>query len=453
MGFLLKAARPSGKSVRPRGSLKRPFADTRCVTSGTGAASLNPRMHSRPLSRWSPLFALLYLGFAEGGAFAKSSPLAGAVDWSWLRASDGVLSRSQFVEGLNEVYAPGGAASGCVEIGDRSVRIRTGESTWTEVAFAQESGAAKTSERFWRRASEMGAAPAEKPLKGVRIAIDPGHLGGDWAKMEGRFFQMGSSRPVREGDLTLAVAKKLKPQLEKLGADVYLLRSSSRPVTPERPKSLRGPAMAEIKGTPTPERIQTQSELFFYRISEIRARAQQVNQRLKPDVVLCLHFNAEDWGEPEHPQLQPRNHLHALVNGCYGAKELEWDDVRSEMLAQLFERTAAEALPLTEAVVGALAEETGLPPFTYFSSNARRVGETPYVYVRNLLANRLYRAPVVFLEPYVMNSEPVWKRVQMGDYSGEKPVDGVLCKSLTNEYASGVAEGLARYYRRMRVKP
>jgi hypothetical protein len=52
-----------------------------------------------------------------------------------------------------------------------------------------------------------------------------------------------------------------------------------------------------------------------------------------------------------------------------------------------------------------------------------------------------------------MNSEPVWKRVQMGDYSGEKLVDGVLCKSLTNEYASGVAEGLARYYRRMRVKP
>jgi hypothetical protein len=164
-------------------------------------------------------------------------------------------------------------------------------------------------------------------------------------------------------------------------------------------------------------------------------------------------LNAEEWGEPEHPQLQPRNHLHALVNGCYGARELEWDDVRSEMLAQLFERTTSEALPLTEAVVGALAEETGLPPFTYFSPNARRVGGTAYVYARNLLANRLYRAPVVFLEPYVMNSEPVWKRVQMGDYAGEKTVEGVPRKSLVSEYASGVAEGLARHYRRVRVKP
>ena len=378
--------------------------------------------------------------------------MAGAVDWSWLRTCDGVLSRAECVRLLDEMYAPGGAAAGCVEVGERTVRIRTGEAVWTEVAFAQEGATSKAPERFWRAASEMGAAPAERPLKGVRVAIDPGHLGGDWAKMEGRFFQMGRSRPVREGDLTLGVAKKLKPQLEKLGAEVTLLRTSSRPLTPERPKTLRGPAMAELKGSPTPERIQTQSELFFYRISEIRARAQQVNQRFKPDVVLCLHFNAEEWGEPEHPQLQPRNHLHALVNGCYGAKELEWDDVRSEMLVQLFERTTAEALPLTEAVVGALAEETGLPPFTYFSSIARRVGSSAYGSARNLLANRLYRAPVVFLEPYVMNSEPVWKRVQMGDYSGEKTIDGVPRKSLTNEYATGVAEGLARYYRGARVK-
>ena len=89
---------------------------------------------------------------------------------------------------------------------------------------------------------------------------------------------------------------------------------------------------------------------------------------------------------------------------------------------------------------------SGLPPFTYFSSNAKRIGEGPYVYARNLLANRLYKAPVVFLEPYVMNSSPVWKRVQMGDYRGLKSVDGESVPSLMSEYASGVAQGLVRYY-------
>jgi N-acetylmuramoyl-L-alanine amidase len=449
MGFLL---RPTlGSNAKARGG-KRNLRNTSGVTSRRNGSKIHTHMHPRPLPRWFPFLALLFLGPLQAAVFARSSPLAGAVDWTWLRACDGVLTRSQFVKLLDEMYAPNGAAAGCIEVGERAVRIRTGDDVWTEVAFAPEGVPTKAPERFWRTPSEMGAASLERPLKGVRVAIDPGHLGGDWAKMEGRFFQMGRSRPVREGDLTLAVAKKLKPQLEKLGAEVQLLRTSSRPLTPDRPKTLLGPAAAELKGSPTPERLQTQSELFFYRISEIRARAQQVNQRWKPDVVLCLHFNAEEWGEPEHPQLQPRNHLHALVNGCYGAKELDWDDVRSEMLAQLFERTSAEALPLTEAVVGALAEETGLPPFTYFSANARRVGGSAYVYARNLLATRLYRAPVVFLEPYVMNSEPVWKRVQMGDYSGEKTIDGVPRKSLTNEYASGVAEGLARYYRGARVK-
>jgi N-acetylmuramoyl-L-alanine amidase len=442
-----------GNVPRRRGFKTRPQA-TAGVTSVADAFTTWGSMHPDRPPRCLPflLFALLLLGAAGENVFARTSPLAGPVDWSWLGACAGVLTRARFVELLDGTYAPGGAAAGCVEIGDRSVRIRTGDASWTEVAFAPDGADAKKPERFWRKASEMGTASPERPLKGVRIAIDPGHLGGDWAKMEGRFFQMGNTRPVREGDLTLAVAKKLKPQLEKLGAEVQLLRSSSRPVTPDRPKNLRAAAAAELKGSPSPERLQTQSELFFYRVSEIRARAEQVNHRWKPDLVLCLHFNAEEWGEPEHPQLQPRNHLHALVNGCYGAKELELDDIRSEMFAQLFEGTTAEALPLTEAVVGALAEETGLPPFTYFSSNARRVGKTAYVYARNLLANRLYRAPVVFLEPYVMNSGPVWKRVQLGDYSGEKMVDGIPYKSITAEYAAGVVEGLARYYRQARVQ-
>jgi hypothetical protein len=45
-----------------------------------------------------------------------------------------------------------------------------------------------------------------------------------------------------------------------------------------------------------------------------------------------------------------------------------------------------------------------------------------------------------------MNSNPVWKRVQMGDYRGVKSVDGASVTSLVSEYASGVAEGLGRYY-------
>ena len=59
-------------------------------------------------------------------------------------------------------------------------------------------------------------------------------------------------------------------------------------------------------GPADPEKEQTigwQRELLFYRNSEIRRRASLVNYRLRPDLVLCLHFNAEPWGDPSHPKL------------------------------------------------------------------------------------------------------------------------------------------------------
>ncbi len=397
-----------------------------------------------------PLFCVLLLSSVPT-LLAKTSPLAPPPDWGWLDACARTFSKAEFEQLLNTFYAQNGASAGCVEYGENSVRIRTDGDNWREVPFANEGvRATQGAKRFWRRAAEMGPAPSGRPLQGLKIAIDPGHLGGEWASMEERFFQVGKTRPVVEGDLTLAVAKRLKPVLEKLGAQVLLLRKSDLPATPDRPDTLRKMAAVDLSEPFTADRLRRHSELFFYRISEIRARAQLVNEHAKPDIVLCLHLNAEEWGEPENPQLQPRNHLHALVNGCYGARELEWDDIRSEMLRHLFGRVSEESLPLTECVVEALAEETGLPPYTYFSSNAVRVGQGPYLYARNLLANRLYQAPVVFLEPYVMNSGPVWRRIQLGDYIGDKMVEGVPRKSLVAEYALGVAEGLARYYRKAR---
>ncbi len=399
--------------------------------------------------RW--LMLLAFLCWQPVDLLAKTSPLATPPDWSWLEGYANVFTRTQFQQALETFYARNGAATACIELGELSVRIRTSGEDWREVPFASDDKSRKPApRRFWKKAAELGPAPAGRPLQGVKVAIDPGHLGGEWAKMEERFFQLGNTRAVVEGDITLAVARRLKPTLEKLGAQVTLLRKSDRPVTRDRAKNLQSAAAADLTGTITPERLRRQSELFFYRISEIRARAQQVNERIKPDVVVCLHLNAEEWGEPENPQLQPRNHLHALVNGCYGTKELECDDVRAEMLQQLFARVIEEAIPLGETVVETLAEESGLPPFSYFSSNAIRVGNGPYLYARNLLANRLYRAPVVFLEPYVMNSQPVWSRIQLGDYSGEKMVEGRSRKSLAAEYADGVAGGLACYYKKAR---
>ena len=164
--------------------------------------------------------------------------------------------------------------------------------------------------------------------------------------------------------------------------------------------------------------VQWTSELLFYRTAEIQERARLVNDELKPDLVLCLHYNAEGWGDPKNPQLVPKNHMHVMVNGSYSAAELGLDDVRYSMLVKLLSRCYAEELPVAEHIADSMAAATGLPPYQYITPNAIRVGNNPYVWARNLLANRLYECPVVYIEPYVMNSQEVWDRVQAGNYDG-----------------------------------
>ncbi len=123
------------------------------------------------------------------------------------------------------------------------------------------------------------------------------------------------------------------------------------------------------------------------------------------------------------------------------------------MLLKLLNGSAPEELGVAEAVAPALATATGLPPFQYKGPNAEHIGNSPYIWARNLLANRLYECPVVYIEPYVMNSPEVFARVQAGDYEGTRPFGGVERKSIFREYADAVADGLAAYYQNRAVTP
>ena len=98
-----------------------------------------------------------------------------------------------------------------------------------------------------------------------------------------------------------------------------------------------------------------------------------------------------------------------------------------------------------------MAQETKLPAYEYPTANTvTKVGTSGYVYARNLLATRLYRCPVVYCEPYVMNSHEAYDRIQAGDYEGTHNINGIERKSIFREYADSVADGLAEYYRNAR---
>ena len=390
--------------------------------------------------------------------------------WNVLEKYQETITHDEFTRLIQHAYCTHGFAPDLVAINDKNIRILTNRDAqkFFTLRFAEDETSRQPVPHLWRPAKSLPPAKPDKPLSGLRIALDPGHLGGKWAKMEERWFQVGDSQPVQEGDLTLRVARLLAPRLRKLGAKVSFVRNSLGPVTQKRPDDFQELARKILikNGVPQPhvggdildpndpekeQTIRWQSEILFYRYSEIRRRAALVNTTLHPDLVLCLHFNAEGWGDSNNPTLIDKNHLHLLVNGAYLQDELELDDERFEMIRRLLSRAYDEELSLADTIAGAMGRETGLPPYEYpTTNNATKVGASGYVYARNLLATRLYRCPVVYCEPYVMNSKDAFARIQAGDYDGIRSVNGVDRKSIFREYADSVADGLAAYYRKAR---
>jgi hypothetical protein len=403
-------------------------------------------------------FLLLFvvLSLASLARAENISALGARPDWKRLDGFQRTITKDEFTQLLDKVYAPGGAANGQVIVKDTFADIRKSGDDWFRLEFAATPESRKPTPRYWKP-PVPGSTTAREPLKGIHVALDPGHIGGDFAKMEERWFQIGADRPIMEGEMTLIVARLLEARLRSLGAKVTYVRRAAKPVTPFRPEDLKKVAQAELRkqGIANPpatypprapgrtKTIQGYSELLFYRTAEISARADLVNDRLKPDVVIALHFNAEDWGDPDKPRLTNITHLHLLVNGKYGADELKYDDQRFEMLLKLLNRSYQAEVSWSKPVAAALARDTGLPPYTYMGGNASAVAGQPYIWKRNLRANRLYECPVIFTEPYIMNCRADYIRMQMGDYTGLKSVEGRMRKSIYREYADAVADGLA----------
>lgn len=380
-------------------------------------------------------------------------------DWSLLDVWQETITRDDFLRLLTEVYTVGETWERYIKVNDDHALIRT--DTRVKGANYRLDFSPEISEispqRNWTSAGDLIPGTKEKPLAGLHIAIDPGHIGGEFAKIEARWFKIGDNKPVMEGNMTLATAELIKKDLTRLGARVYLIRGKNEPVNPKRPEDYSKEATAKAKslGKTDEASIKAIQNKFFYRTGEIRARARRVNLAFKPDLVLCLHYNAEAWDDPANPTLTDNNHYHVLLHGALTSGEIAHDDERFEMLVKILQRTHDEEMLLGKYTAHALAQATGLPHYDYqpLSTRARKIDVSPAkgVWARNLLANRIYQCPVIFLEPYVMNNKEVHDRVQLGDYTGTKSINGVEKKSIYREYADAVVLALKEYYLANRV--
>ena len=396
----------------------------------------------------------VFLGFsAKGEEALLFSPVSEAPEWRLLDSGQGKLTRREFEERLNQIFDPSGALRPYLLWDGEGVtlfRDKARTQPLYRLIFAPEGTGPDSAPPY------LTLGDARRPLAGKVICLDPGHIGGDWADIEERTFRIGRDEPVVEGELNLRVSRILEQRLREAGARVVWTHEGYEPTTSLRPADLYPEAIDYLlqgsRGVRLPRfsanrLIRWNAELLFYRSAEIQARARRVNEELRPDLTLCIHFNAAPW-PGGRIRLTSANRLVLFAHGSYTADELAYDDQKFRLMRKLLEGSTPMELGVGAAIGERFREVWGFRPESYAGSGySHATGASPYVWYRNLIASRMFDGPVVFVEGPYMNDREMYRWIQAGEYEGVKPVAGRNRGNVFREYADLVAEGVIGYFR------
>lgn len=267
------------------------------------------------------------------------------------------------------------------------------------------------------------------PLTGLRVALDPGHLGNslELAELEGKYIKVRStdSRPGMtfwEGDLNLATAHIIRKELEKLGATVMMTRerpgqSAMGPLYEDwRKDSFLSDVDKEVKaGRLSSSKAQfwrkdaTENDIYrrFFNILDLRARADKINE-FHPHLTLIIHYNVDkdNWDRRDREGFfEPgfANYSMAFVPGNLGARNLKTLKGRVNFLRLLVGPYIRESIRLSSIYLEANTHFTHVPIVAKQEEPdylIDRCTPTPElgVYGRDLALTRLVNSPLCYGE-------------------------------------------------------
>ncbi len=298
-----------------------------------------------------------------------------------------------------------------------------------------------------------------KPLSGIRVAIDPGHIATDMkmAKIEGRFIDMtlesGEKINLREGDLTLTTAYVLKDSLEKYGAEVFLTRTSignkgASNVSYQSWKSKHLPNKLREHRKLTKKQLlhilyhSPESKIYrdYYLQDDLEVRANKINY-FKPDVTVVLHYNADElnvgWKKPSQ-----RNFSMVFVPGSFMRKELSTKRDRYDFLRILISDNTKDSYFLSKFIMQQFVDYLKVPAVNntneprYLKNVAMPLGNG--IYARNLRLCRLLNSPMCYGEPLLQDNINELKALNDNDLKSGKISERVI--EVANSYFYGILE-------------
>ena len=106
-------------------------------------------------------------------------------------SSSGCFAKFMPTQGINDEFIRLEHDFACILM-DRDAQ------TWFTLRFAKHEQTRRRAARTWRTAQSLPRKRQTGVLSGLKIALDPGHIGGEWAKMEERWFKVGDARRWRK---------------------------------------------------------------------------------------------------------------------------------------------------------------------------------------------------------------------------------------------------------------
>lgn len=290
-----------------------------------------------------------------------------------------------------------------------------------------------------------------KSLHGLKVAIDPGHFGGIFAKLEERYIEIPAEKTKNghaiyfcEGDLTYMTALALKRLLEAEGALVLLTRTG-----------IGQGAIAEdffswLEQRPhLKDSVFSLSELFrgYYNSEDLRKRANKIND-FSPDITVVVHYNAHltDKEKKAKSSFTQCNYNLAFIPGAFGFKELQDERDRYEFLRLLVTDNIEESLRLSRCIVNQFVTQLKVPLIAREEKTSYTdkvcIRQESGIYCRNLALTRLVHSPICYGETLVQNNEEEAYRLSTCDTM----IDGIPCPKRVEEVAKAYFEGIKQYF-------
>ncbi len=276
------------------------------------------------------------------------------------------------------------------------------------------------------RPAQSGSVQDDSLLKGIRIALDPGHVADDigMAKLEKKYIEMnlklanGDSKKIEliESRLTYETAMLLKSKLERQGATVLLSRPEHSDFENWLSTSFSRVTDSLFSTNDLSEKERTflltratKRAIFkdVYVGLETQQRARKINA-FQPDYTLIIHYNVDEtntgWTRPSS-----RDYDMVFVGGSFMKNELEKQQSRAEFLRMLITDDIDNSILFSSYVIKSFEQVLKVPTAQqsdakYLKDFCLPAGENG-VFCRNLMLTRLVHGTLVYGETLYQDNQ------------------------------------------------